>query len=51
MPAWYDITAIDIDRTVDVDQLVASAEQIRLLISREMERGIPSERIVLAGFS
>lgn len=51
MPAWYDITAMDIDRTVDLDQLVASAEQIRLLIDREIERGISSERIVLAGFS
>ncbi|MEE4277708.1 MAG: alpha/beta fold hydrolase [Halieaceae bacterium] len=51
MPAWYDITAMDIDRTVDVSQLVASAEQVRQLISREMDRGIPSDRIVLAGFS
>jgi phospholipase/carboxylesterase len=51
MPAWYDIKAMDIDRTVDVDQLIASAEQIRLLIDREVDRGIPSDRIVLAGFS
>lgn len=51
MPAWYDITAMDIDRTVDTAQLIASAEQVRRLIDREVERGIPSERIVLAGFS
>jgi len=51
MPAWYDITAMDIDRKVDVTQLIASAEQIRRLIDREIDRGIPSERIVLAGFS
>lgn len=51
MPAWYDITAIDIDRTVDREQLVNSAEQVRALIAREVERGIASERIVLAGFS
>jgi phospholipase/carboxylesterase len=51
MPAWYDITAMDIDRTVDVRQLVASAEQVRLLIDREMDRGIPSDRIVIASFS
>ncbi|MEQ8689638.1 MAG: carboxylesterase [Pseudomonadales bacterium] len=51
MPAWYDITAMDIERTVDIDQLMASAEQVRLLITREIDRGIPSNRIVLAGFS
>jgi phospholipase/carboxylesterase len=51
MPAWYDITALDIERKVDVQQLVASAERVRLLIDREIERGIPSDRIVLAGFS
>ncbi|MEE4108832.1 MAG: carboxylesterase [Halieaceae bacterium] len=51
MPAWYDITAIDVERKVDVEQLVASAERVRRLIDRETERGIPSERIVLAGFS
>jgi phospholipase/carboxylesterase len=51
MPAWYDITAMDIERKVDTDQLIASAEQIRLLINRETDRGIPSDRIVLAGFS
>ena len=51
MPAWYDITAMDIDRKVDVEQLVASAEQVRRLIDREVDRGIPSSRVVLAGFS
>jgi phospholipase/carboxylesterase len=51
MPAWYDITAMHIDRTVDTAQLIKSAEQIRLLIGREIDRGIASRRIVLAGFS
>ena len=51
MPAWYDITAIDVERKVDTEQLVASAEQVRLLVDREIDRGIASERIVLAGFS
>jgi phospholipase/carboxylesterase len=51
MPAWYDITAMDIDRTIDTQQLVASAERVRALIGQEVDRGIPSERIVLAGFS
>lgn len=51
MPAWYDITEIDIERKIDATQLIASAEKIRLLIDREIDRGIPSGRIVLAGFS
>jgi phospholipase/carboxylesterase len=51
MPAWYDITEIDIDRKIDASQLIASAESIRLLVDRETDRGIPSQRIVLAGFS
>ena len=51
MPAWYDITEIAIDRKIDTAQLVDSAEQIRRLIDREIDRGIPSNRIVLAGFS
>jgi len=51
MPAWYDITAMDIERKVDMNQLIESAEKIRLLIDRENDRGIPSDRIVLAGFS
>jgi len=51
MPAWYDITAMDIERKVDMNQLIESAEKIRLLIDRENDRGIPCDRIVLAGFS
>ena len=51
MPAWYDITEINIDRKIDSTQLIESAEKIRQLIDRGTERGIPSHRIVLAGFS
>ena len=51
MPAWYDITEINIDRKIDATQLIVSAEQVRLLIDREIDRGIPSHRIVIAGFS
>lgn len=51
MPAWYDILEMQIDRRVDVEQLMASAEAISALIEREIDRGIPSSRILLAGFS
>lgn len=51
MPAWYDIVDITIDRKVDEAQLCASAAAIADLIDREIERGIDSRRILLAGFS
>lgn len=51
MPSWYDIRSLDIDRETDHGQLRDSAEQARALIHRENERGVPAERIIMAGFS
>lgn len=51
MPAWYDIMEMQIDRRVDVQGLLASASAIEAFIDREVERGIDSRRIVVAGFS
>lgn len=51
MPAWYDIVEMDIGRTVDTEQLIQSAKAVHALIEREIERGIDSSRIILAGFS
>lgn len=51
MPAWYDILEMSLDRKVDVAQLRASASNIQALITREIERGIDSRRIILIGFS
>ncbi|NNF07992.1 MAG: carboxylesterase [Candidatus Eisenbacteria bacterium] len=51
MPAWYDITNADLAQRNDVEGIQRSAEQTRALIEREEERGIPAEKIVLAGFS
>ncbi|EPC02358.1 carboxylesterase [Litchfieldella anticariensis FP35 = DSM 16096] len=51
MPAWYDILEMDIGRRVDVPQLKASAKRIHGLIDAEIDKGIDSRRIVLAGFS
>lgn len=51
MPAWYDILEMQIDRQVDVEQLMISAEAISALIEREIQRGVASRRILLAGFS
>ena len=51
MPAWYDILEMSLERKVDVAQIEESAQQIRDLISREIERGVKPEQIVIAGFS
>ena len=51
MPAWYDILALDLERKLDEEQLLASAAQTADLIQREIDRGIDSRRIVVAGFS
>lgn len=55
MRAWYDIRSLDLDPgrgdREDPRQIRRSAAQIVALLDRERALGIPSERIVLAGFS
>lgn len=51
MPAWYDIIAPRIDADQDEKGIRHSAMQINKLIDAEIARGIPSENILLAGFS
>ncbi|MGK0442513.1 MAG: phospholipase/carboxylesterase [Pseudohongiellaceae bacterium] len=51
MPAWYDILEMNIDRKVDSQQLKASATLIQQIIDQEIEKGIDSNNIILAGFS
>ncbi|MFM2088657.1 MAG: hypothetical protein RLZZ237_3526 [Pseudomonadota bacterium] len=51
MRAWYDILVSDLVRREDEAGLRASQAQIEALIAREKARGIPANRIILAGFS
>ena len=51
MPAWYDILALDVERKINEQQFHDSVKATVGLIERELERGIASERIILAGFS
>jgi phospholipase/carboxylesterase len=51
MPAWYDILEMSIDRKVDEQQLRQSASAIQAFIDREIDRGVDSKRIIIAGFS
>ena len=51
MRAWYDILGMDLVRREDEAGLRQSQARIEQLIEREVSRGIPASRIVLAGFS
>ena len=52
MPAWYDILEMQLERKIDTEQLCASADEIVKLINQQVELlGIPTERIIIAGFS
>jgi phospholipase/carboxylesterase len=54
MRAWYDVTYGDLEgksKRADEKGLRASQEAVNLLVEREIERGTPAARIVLAGFS
>ena len=51
MRAWYDIAAFDLNARQDEAGMRASIGEVETLIARERSRGVPSEHIVLAGFS
>lgn len=51
MRAWYDIYSLDRLSRQDEAGVRQSIAQVEALITRENERGVPSEHIVLAGFS
>ena len=51
MRAWYDILGTDLVRNEDEAGLRASQTDVAALIAREVERGVPASKIVLAGFS
>lgn len=52
MPAWYDIRSLDLspDRESEAD-IRRSTTLVEALLQREKDRGVPADRIVLAGFS
>ncbi len=51
MRAWYDILERTLERKVDINGIHESANTIHTLIDNELEKGIPAENILLAGFS
>ena len=51
MRAWFDIESVTRERAVNREHLAESVAGVRVLIERERERGIPPQRLLLAGFS
>jgi len=51
MRAWYDILEMSLERKVDRAGIYQSAKLVGQLIEQEMDKGVPSEHILLAGFS
>jgi phospholipase/carboxylesterase len=51
MRAWYDIISLERDGPSDEDGIRQSGAILQGLIDKEIQRGIPANRIVVAGFS
>lgn len=51
MPGWYDIIAFGGNSKEDEAGIRTTQQQIEELITREVARGIPSNKIALVGFS
>lgn len=51
MRAWYDIISFDRNGPSDEAGIRHSADTLQTLIDRELDRGIQSDRIIVAGFS
>ena len=51
MRSWYDIVSFDLAGRADSKGVDESVARVEALIAREIERGVPASRIILAGFS
>ena len=51
MRGWYDIMSLDRNDNQDEDGIRESVGYLRGLIDRELDRGIPQSKIIIAGFS
>lgn len=51
MRAWFDIHKLAKDGVTDIAGIIESKKAVEELITREIENGFSSDRIILAGFS
>jgi len=51
MPGWYDIKGMDIKDKQDAIGMAESQSMLLAIINQQVELGVPSENIIVAGFS
>lgn len=51
MRAWFDISSVSLDMKIDEEGISQSVTMVNQWIQDELQRGIPANKIVLAGFS
>lgn len=51
MPGWADIFGLSASDPEDLEGYTESVCRVSAMIDSEVEKGIPSERIVIGGFS
>uniref|UniRef100_A0A8D1BJ04 Acyl-protein thioesterase 1 n=1 Tax=Sus scrofa TaxID=9823 RepID=A0A8D1BJ04_PIG len=51
MPSWFNIIGLSPDSLEDETGIKQAAENVKSLIEQEVKNGIPSNRIILGGFS
>ena len=51
MPGWYDIKGVSIEDKQDAEGMAESQAILEALIEEQIGQGIPSENIIIAGFS
>ena len=51
MRAWFDMTSLDRANNTNEDDILTTVSWINAFIEKEIEDGIPAEKILLAGFS
>lgn len=51
MPGWYDIKGVDLADKEDLPGITESQATLEALVEEQIAKGIPSENIILAGFS
>jgi phospholipase/carboxylesterase len=51
MRAWYDIKSMDMESRADITGVRESSDLVQVLVEKEIESGIPANKIFLIGFS
>lgn len=51
MPSWFDLRTLDVNGPEDEEGIRRATDLVHSMIEAEVKAGVPSERIILGGFS